>query len=88
MSKTSKTTDMTQLGVMFVNVSEKTGNQYLNGEINGQKVVGFINTFTAKSGKNKGQEMTVLNIYEATDVDSSSTTTKSKSKTTAKKSPF
>ena len=88
---TTKTTkaDLKQLGVMFLNVSEKSGTKYFNGEVLGEKVVGFINTFVAKSGKNAGQEMTVLNVYEATEADATKATTTSSAKASkSKKIPF
>ena len=72
---TSKTdSDMVQLGVLFKNVS-KAGKTYFNGKFGDQKVVGFLNSFTSKSG----EDMTVINLYEATETeDKAKKTTKAK----------
>ena len=54
--------DMNQVGVLFKNIS-KAGKTYFNGTISNEKVVGFLNSFTSKDG----EEMTVINLYEATE---------------------
>lgn len=82
---TTSKADLKQLGVMFLNTSEKTGNKYFNGEVLGEKMVGFINTFVAKTGKNAGQEMTVINLYEPTEADPSKVATTPTSKRATKK---
>lgn len=78
---TTKTDDLNQVGVMFMNTS-KNGTKYFNGTINDMDVVGFVSSFTSKAGN----DVTVMNVYEAQDLeastsDSKTKTTKSSSKT-------